>query len=159
MDHKAHVGFVDTHSEGIGRDHHALAVIYEVVLIADTLSILQARMIARRRDAMFIQLVTDLLHLFACGAVHNARPVAVTIELRKQRVELSLRPQHGKEQVWAVEARRHDGGLTQLQQVDDILSDRFGRSRGKRPDDRTARKQRDEPADIQIARAKILPPL
>ena len=61
VDHVAHVGLVDAHAKGVGRHHHAGAVIEEVVLVAVALLGREPGVVARGEKPLLAQLVADLL--------------------------------------------------------------------------------------------------
>ena len=75
VDNKAYIGFVDSHTESVGRDHDLLAVVDEIILILAAFLITQPRMIARCGKALFAQQSADLLHSFACRAIDDPRVV------------------------------------------------------------------------------------
>ena len=72
MDDKRHVGFVDAHAECVGRHHNLGAVKPEVLLVFTALVRVQTGMVATCGKAAARQQLTNFIHCFAGGAVHDA---------------------------------------------------------------------------------------
>ena len=69
--HIVHVGLVDAHAKGVGRHHHAGAVVEEVLLVALTLLGGQAGVVARGGKPLVAQQVTHFFHGAPARAVDN----------------------------------------------------------------------------------------
>ena len=65
MDNKADVRLVYTHTKRVRSNHNPLAVVDEIVLIFDSLRILQSRVIARRGNTARVEHIADVLDLLS----------------------------------------------------------------------------------------------
>ena len=126
----ADVGLVDAHAKGVRRHHDGGAVKLKIVLVLPPLGLAQARVVAGGGDAPLPQMVTDLFHVGAGGAVDDAAaPGPVLHQLGQQR-ELLGGPPDLEIEVGPVEARHDLHRVDQLQPLDDVRLDlRRGRGR------------------------------
>ena len=159
MNDKPHIRLVDTHTEGVGCNHHLPAVVNKIVLIFHSFLGRQAGVIARRGNAAAVQHIADFLHLFARGAIDDSRFALALLQQLQQLGWLAFRMDNGKEKIRAVKPCRDYNRVLQLQKAYNILAHFACRGSGKRADNRTVRQVFDKAAYIQIAFAEILTPL
>ena len=159
VDDKTHIGFVNAHAKGIGRDHHVPAVISKILLVALALRVGETGVIARDGDAVFQQKFIDGFHFFARRTVHNPGHSAVVLQKLQQRRVLLGRLCDGVVQILAVKTRDLNVWILQLQHRADIFAHMGSRCCGKGANHRPLRKSIQKFWNGQIAGAEILPPL
>ena len=72
VDDKAHIGLVDAHAEGDGGDNHVHLFHQEFVLILGTQFVVQSGVVGEGLDAVELQQLGKVFHLFARQAVYDA---------------------------------------------------------------------------------------
>ena len=159
MTYKGHVGLVDAHAEGVGRDHDGLAVIEEIVLIGEAFLGVESGVVARGRQAAAQQHIAHLFDRLARRAVDDAAFVAPLHEVGEQGGGLGGRLFDREVQIGAVEAGRDDERLFQAERTDNIVADLGGRGRGKGGHERALGQGGEKVEDFQVARTEILSPL
>ena len=104
--HEAHVGLVDAHAEGDGRDHHDAVLALEACLPLGAGRGVEARVVGEGRDALGLQPLGRLVHALARQAVDDARLTGVRLadEGEQLRARVAL-VGDGVADVRAVEAR------------------------------------------------------
>lgn len=73
MINKPHVGFIDAHTECIGRDDHVGAVRHELFLNLAALRCFQPAVIKKRMHALSIERAHDLFGRFPGRDIHDSR--------------------------------------------------------------------------------------
>ena len=130
MDDKPDIGFINSHSERVGRNNDSRPVVNEVLLIFLPLRIAQSRVIPGNRESICPQLLADLLHIFPGQAVdHSALP---WMKLQKilHRLILVFRRLDAEIEIRPVKSRGQNCRLPQHQDIADIIPYLFcGRSR------------------------------
>ena len=159
MNDKADVGFVDAHAEGVCRDHDALPVKAEIVLIFAPFFLGKPCMVARGGNAAVAQKLAHPLDACARGAVDDTGFSRARLHQLQRFCQLAVRMQHLKIEVRAVEARDVAKRVRKPQVPDDIGADLRGGGRREGGDDGSVRQRGQERRDFQIAWAEILPPL
>ena len=157
--HKADVGLVDSHPEGVGGDHHPGAVELKVLLVAPALLVVQPRVIAGGGKSLLPQFVADRLDRLAGGAVDDAGLLPVLGEKGEQRRLLLFRVHHLKVEVGAVKAGGQPQRVDQPQHLVDVVLDLLGGGGGEGPQHRPFGQLGDKVRDSKVAGAEVLPPL
>ena len=159
MQHKADIGFIYAHAEGVCCNHDPLAVIDKIFLIFAALLRGKARMITGGGNANGLQLLTDGLYRFAGSAIDNAAAIPVVEDIFFNITFFIPRAGHTKIEVGAIKAGGQRKRLVELQQGNDILLDLFRCRCRERTNDRAVRQTGDEFGNFQVAGAEILTPL
>lgn len=144
MQHKADIGFIYAHAEGVCCNHDPLAVIDKIFLIFAALLRGKARMITGGGNANGPQLLTDGLYRFAGSAIDNAAAIPVVEDIFFNITFFIPRAGHTKIEVGAIKAGGQRKRLVELQQGNDILLDLFRCRCRERTNDRAARQTGDE---------------
>ena len=159
MYHKADVGFVDAHAEGIGGHHDGAAVELKVVLIGLAFRLGESGVVPGRGDPGVAEELADPFHLGPGGAVDDAGLAPPVLQEGQQGFVPALRRLDVEEEIGPVKAGDGVEGILQRQQPDDILL-HLGRGRGgKGGDGRTAGQGSEKIRNLQIAGPEVLPPL
>jgi len=156
---KRHVGLVNTHAERVRRHHDRLAVVQEIVLILCPFRVGQTCVIPRGWKAVFPQSITDFLHRFSGGAVHNAAFAVVFPQQLKQFPRLIIGTAYPEKQVFPVKSGMYDFRLLQFQNPCNIRLYLLCCRSGKGGTDRTCRQLFHKHRNIQITLPEILSPL
>ena len=159
VDHIVHVGLVDAHAKGVGGHHDLHPVVLEVLLGGAALLIGKASVVAPHREALGGELVADLLHGLAGGAVDDAALLLLCAEDGRQRRVFRLGTHHLEIQVGAVEAGGGHGGGAQAKQADDIIPHASCGGGREGAHGRAGGQGVHKISDFQIVRAEVLPPL
>ena len=72
MKHIADIGFVNSHTKGIGGDHHRKTVIDEILLCLSALLIGHASMVSGSINPHFCKILPQFIHIFSGSTVDNA---------------------------------------------------------------------------------------
>ena len=159
VDNIAHIGFVDTHAEGVGGNHHRLPVIEEILLILAALLLRQACVIAGGGESVVLEQFADTLHLLPGGAINNAAFPLPSGHEPQEFIVLLLRFQNLEEEVGPVETRHLPDRVLQLQNPLHILPDLLGGGGGIGTDHRPFGQAVNKIQDPQITGPEILAPL
>ena len=159
MGHKPDVGTVNAHAKRIRGNDDVRMAVHEGVLSLFPLLIRHARVVSRHVQAKFGKSLMDLLHLFAGGAIHNTRLMALH-QLVQPLVLVLVRiaSRNAEMQVFPRKPPYNRHRVVQPQMFQNILphagSGRGGQSRYLRAPHRF-----NSPAQLQIIRTEIMPPL
>lgn len=104
MQHKADIGFIYAHAEGVCCNHDPLAVIDKIFLIFAAFLRGKARMITGGGNANGSQLLTDGLYRFAGSAIDNAAAIPVIEDIFFNITFFIPRAGHTKIEVGAIKA-------------------------------------------------------
>ena len=77
MHHKAHIGLINSHSEGIGGNNQIASVINEIILIFASYFIAQSCVINQRIIAVFIEKIADFFYIFTGSTVNYSALIFV----------------------------------------------------------------------------------
>ena len=80
MDDVAHIGLVDTHTEGDGRNDDIYALVKEGILIICSRLRIHTCVICARLDAVCHEQLGELLHLLAAEAVDDTALAVVLLD-------------------------------------------------------------------------------
>ena len=83
MHHKAHIGFVDTHSKSIGRDHYTRLARLPCLLLCILALGREAGMVIFGRDTIGSEKLAHLLCLLAVEGVDDCRPRYTTKDVQQ----------------------------------------------------------------------------
>ena len=159
VDHKADVGFVDAHAEGVGGHHDPGLVVNKALLAPAALAVLHSGVIPGGGDALGQQGGGNRVHRLPGGAVDDA---ALLRPLRQKAAEpevLVPGPDHLKKEVWPVKAGGDAQGVPELQQGFDVPPHRRRGRGGERPHGRPDGQGAHQLRDFQIAGPEVLAPL
>ena len=156
---KSHVGFVDSHTEGVGRDHDPGLIIYKAVLAFFSFQDAQSRVVTGNRNPFRGQKAVKGIHIFAGGTVNNAAVIFMFRQVFLNIAILVLRLLYAEIQVGPVKSRHMHIRIPQPQIPFDILPDPGRRGRGKGRQDRTSLQHPDEHGNPPVAGTEILSPL
>ena len=104
MHHKAHIGLVYAHSEGVCRNNQIAPVVDKILLISVSLFCTQTCVVNERAMPVFVEKVAHLFNILACGAVNNSAFTFMLIYNRKQLPALAVRLLDRKKQIFSVKA-------------------------------------------------------
>ena len=162
VDDVVDVRLVDAHAEGVRGDHHAGAVVEEVILVAVALCCREACVVARRSDAARAQKLAELLDGLAARAVDDTRLVLALARERDHTAVLGLavgRPLHEELEVRPIEARKHGVGVAQAEGARDVVAHGLRGRRGERHHRRASGHGIDELDDPLVRRPEVIAPL
>ena len=159
MDHKAHIGLVNPHAEGVGGHHDCLPVELEVLLVGLPLRLFQPGVVAGGGKPRLPQHLLHPFHPGAGGTVDDAALVPPLPEQGEQGGALVGGGAHVKEQVGPVEAGDLTSRILKLQQPHDVLPDLGCGSGGEGGHHGPVGQGADEVCDLQIAGPEVLAPL
>ena len=74
MHHNAHIGLVDTHTEGICSNNHSCLTLFPFVLLVVLVLIVEPGMVIVGSDVIKGEFVGNHLRLFAAANIHDSRP-------------------------------------------------------------------------------------
>ena len=157
VDDEAHVGLVDAHAEGVGRDHHPHAARDPLLLSLRPLGMAQPAVVGRGRDALLPQQIGDLLRRLARAHVDDARARDVVHEAQQLAV-LVVRMADAVREVGPREAAAQDVRFGEFQVVHDVLGDPRG-GRGREGQHRDAGQALAQLGDAQVRGAEVVAPL
>ena len=158
MADEAHVGLVDAHAEGDGRDHHDAVLLQESVLVAAARALVHAGVVGERAHAAPAEVLGEGLGAQARGAIDDAAFALVAgDELGELAARLVLRLEAERD-VRPVERVQEDARPALEQALGDVLARRLvgGRREGEGLD------VAERPAgatDRAVLGAEIVPPL
>ena len=159
MQHKPHVGFINSHSERIGGDHHADAVIDEILLAVFPGITSHTGMVAPHREPGVFQIQIQLVHAFPGGAVNNSAVLPVFLQIAPDLLLFIPDSAHSKIQIFPVKSGDSNVRPLQRQRRKNILPDPLC-SRGRKSSyDRPPGKAADKGENPHIAGPEILSPL
>ena len=157
MQHKTHVGLVNAHAKGDGGHDHRAAVLAEGLLGLGPLNISQTGVIGQGRDAVPVQKSHRGLHVLACGAVNDARPLVPGQKIQQLPVQLAFWGDLIKK-IRAVERSPDQQRVAQGQPFHNVPP-HPPRGRGRERGQGRVRKHLAQPRQFQIIRPKIMSPL
>ncbi len=131
MGDEAHVGLVDAHAEGDGRDHHHAVLLQKDVLVARPVAGLHAGVIGERVDSFTAQERRELLGRFARAAIDDAAVAAMRGDEAQELAAAVAARAHGETQVRPVEAVDEQLGRACEQPGGDIAARRLVGGRGE----------------------------
>ena len=158
VDHIAHVGLVDAHTEGDRGDDHLDALHEEVVLVGRTRRGIHTGVVGPRPDAVGHQQFGELLDLLAAQAVDDA---ALALVLLDEADDLAIDVVLGTDlvvEVRPVERRLEDRHVGHAQVLLDVHL-HLGRRGGRQGDQRRLPDLVDDRADAAVLRTEVVTPL
>ena len=159
MRDEAHVGLVDAHAEGDGRDHDHALVLEEAILVALAHRRIEPGVIGQRHAAFAAQPGRDFLDAFARQAIDDAGIAAMLgIEEGPELISRVVLGDDAVADVRPVEAGGEDARLAEAQALDDIAARRPVGGRGQ-GDARHSREALVQHRELEIFRAEIVAPL
>src|SRR5690606_39029143 len=159
VDHKTHIGLVDSHTKGYGGHHDVHILHQEHVLVFGTGLGIKARVVGHRTDFVDLKDLCQFLHLFSAETIDDAG-LSPMLFYKTDDVRihiLGLGPDLIKE-VGPVERGLEDLGIDHPQVFDDVLLYLWGR-RGGKADYRDSLPQTvDDSFDVAVLRPEIMAP-
>ena len=158
VNHIAHVGLVDTHTEGNRSDNNIDTLHEEVILILGACGGIHTGMIGTGFDAVCHQEFGQLLDLLAAEAVDDTALSLVLLDVEDDIVVHVALGANFVVEIRAVERRAEDGCIGHTEVLLDIHL-HLGRCGGRQGDERSVTDFVDDGANTAILGAEIVAPL
>ena len=153
-----HVGLVDPHAEGDGRDEAERFLLEEGVLVGAALGRGHPGVIGQGADTLAVQPLGEVFHLGPRQAVDDAAFAVVAGEERRELLPGVVPLDDRVADIGAVEAGDEHPRLAQSQPLDDVGAGR-GICRRRQRDTRHAGKQLGDARQFAVFGTEIVPPL
>ena len=165
VDHIAHVRLVDTHTKGVGGNHHLDIVIDKGTLTLAAGVVAHAGVITAHANAAGAQRLGKLrgqcVDRLAGRAIHNAALARMRdhVVAHPRGLGLVAHLLATKVEVLAIKTRHHGRRVLQAEHLLNVRAHTLGRRSGKGRHDGALRQGIDELMNLQVSGAKILAPL
>ena len=155
---EAHIGFIDTHTEGDRRYYHLHFLHQERILVGRTRGGIHTGMVRAGADTVHLQHLRQILHFLARQAIDDtALAFHPADETHQVFIHLFRLRSYFVIQVRTVETALENRGIQHAEVLLDIFL-HFRRSRSRQRDDRRLTDTLHHTADLAVLRTEIMPP-
>jgi len=159
VDHIAHIGLVDAHSECVGRNYDTDLVIYKSFLALEAFIAVQARMVTHGAYAAPADLISHRFNFLTRRTVDDAGDIGKFFKIVKEIRRLVGRMLHLKKEVFPVKTGHNRKWGSKLKLADDVFPDFRRGSSGKRGNNGALPQRGYSRCYVEIGRAEVMSPL